>query len=800
MIKNIIKTAWRNLLHQKKTSIINIAGLSLGMTTAILIIIWVQNEIHYDNYHADANQIYRITNYMEVNKGNTWVWETSPYNYGAVIQKQIPEIEMVARIRDASWAPLIFRLHNQLYKEKKLAFVDSNWFNMFSYGIVAGNLNAFNENRYSLAITESKAKKYFGESDPIGQIMQVDSIGYTIQAVLKDNPVNSSFQYDFFVPVSAWQANPQNARNDAGWNNFMYLTFIKLHKKANIALVETKLSAILKANKDKSTAHSQLVKLPDMHFETNLQQSVIRHSDRKTVAIFSILALLLLLTASINYVNLTTARASLRAKEVSIRKIVGAAKWHLFWQFVTESFMISLLSLLLTLILITFCLPFFNILTDNHFTLVLTDPEILKILLGTIAFITILNGVYPAFLLSSFKPLNIFRGVSILNVKDHYFRKGLVILQFSISVMLIIGTIVIYRQMQLIQSKHDGYNKSQIVNISLPWKLFKGMPTPQQTSFMETIKQDLAKESSISEVSVADNNIINNTGLSSGGFDWDGREKDFDPPIARLSADADFPKMFNLQLKEGRWFRDHDKADEKGYVINETAAKELKIHTPLIGQRFVNGGDTGMIIGVVRDFNYKSIHDRIGPLIIYNEPYWRLNIFAKINPGQAANALHAIEKKWKTILPDTPFEYNFLDETFDKLYETDRKTAVMILTFSLIAAFISAMGLFGLAAFTTERRTKEVGIRKVLGASIKNIVVLLSKEFVYLVLLSILIAAPLAWLFMNKWLANFAYHITITPWIFLMAGIIAIIIALLTVSLQAIKAALTNPAKSLRTE
>lgn len=800
MPTNLLKTAWRSLMKQKKMTFINLAGLSIGMTAAILILQWVQNELSYDNYHAGANHIYRITNHLEVSPGDVWVWENSPLTYASSAQHDIPEIVSATNLMDASWSGISIIRNNEIFKETSCAYVDSNWFSLFHYDLLKGSLSDFAANPFSMAMTRSMAKKYFGNNDPIGQVLRIDTLNFTIKAVLEDNPTNSSFQYGILMPLSAYLSNQQNIKNSQGWNNFNFMTFVKLQQTASLATVQKKLTTLILKNKDKSKIKSTLTALPDIHFETDLQNSSLKHTDRKTVTIFSVLAILLLLTACINYVNLTTARASLRSKEVSIRKIVGAGKFQLFRQFMAESLLVSLLALGITILLSWLCLPFFNRLTDNHFNLSLTESGLWKVLLGTLAFTTILNGVYPALLLASFKPLHVLRGNAFLKFKDGYFRKALVVLQFSITIMLISGTIVIYRQLIFIQKSNSSYNKAQIMNVTVPWRALKGKTDEAKNSFMNTFKQDLLSLNMIQSVAVSDAGIINNTSMSSGGSDWAGRSKDFNPSIVRISTDADFPKMFHLELAQGRWYRDNDKADEHGFILNETAVNDLHIQKPVIGQWFVASGDSGTIIGVVKDFHYKSLHEKIGPMVMYNIPGWRYNIFIQVQPQQADKAIAAVKSLWRQRLPAFPYEYTFLDESFNKLYRDDTRIAQLILIFSLIAIFISALGLFGLAAFTAEKRTKEIGVRKVLGASIISIVRLLSSESLQLILLSSLIAFPVAWFAMSKWLNNFAYRVPLSIWFFAISAMMALLVALLTVGMQATRAAMVNPAKSLRTE
>jgi ABC-type antimicrobial peptide transport system permease subunit len=486
----------------------------------------------------------------------------------------------------------------------------------------------------------------------------------------------------------------------------------------------------------------------------------------------------------------------MRAKEVSIRKMTGANRSDLFLQFVAESVMISLLSLITTLILVQICLPVFNELTGRTFVLPLTSTGLWQVLAVTLLASLILNSIYPALLLSSFKPLNVFRGNTVLKVKDSSFRKGLVILQFTVSVILIAGTIIIYRQMQYIQKSNPGYNRSQVISFVMPTADFSG----NKVSMMQAMKNDLLSQSSIESVTTSNQPIVDIGSMCGGCADWPGRDTSYNPKIAQLSVDADFQKTMQLEMKEGKWFSVDNAAFSQGFILNETAVKEFKLHSPVTGQRFIFKGDTSEVIGVVKDFNYKSKHEKIGPLIVFNSPNWRRHFSVRIAAKSASAGLSNIIKVWNKYVAESPLEYTFLDDTFNNLYKEDQKSSALVLVFAIIAVFISGLGLFSLATFEAEKRTKEIGVRKVLGATVPGIATLLSKDFIKLVCIAILIASPIAWWAMNKWIQNFAYRIHLSWWIFLAAGIIAVVIALITVSFQAIKAAMANPVKSLRTE
>ncbi len=799
MIKNYFKTAFRSLWKNKAAGAINLFGLSIGMTAAVFIFLWVQNEMNFDSYHPGKENIYRITNTIQVSKEEAWVWEASPMLMAENAVKEIPAIQKTARVIINTWGGPVLNVDHKLFAEKTSAWVDKSWFNMFHYDFITGSVAAFAKDPFSVILTASKAKKYFGDAAATGQIIRMDTVNYTVQGVVKDNPVNSSFQFDVLLQMDGRLSDPGVRKNDETWNNFGYITFVQLRQDANVPLVETKLNEIVDKNRTNDNDKVSLQPLTGMYFANNLQSSEMQHGNKKTTYIFSMLGLLLLITACINYVNLTTAKASLRAKEVSIRKIVGAYRKHLFFQFIAESLTMSLLSLIITIVLIQLCLPVFNTLTERHFELPLSSINMWKVLLGTLFIATLLNGVYPAVLLSSFQPLNVFRGKSILKVRDGSIRKGLVVFQFSLSMVLILGTIVIYRQMEFIQTANPGYNVSQVMALQVPYHAYGPLKANTRKDFFAAIKQELQSQSSIAMVSSGNSEIVNVTSASSGNADWDGRDTLFNPTIGRLSIDQQFPVMFQLQLKEGAWFKPGTE-NSKDYILNETAAATFNMHQPIIGQRFTWGGDTGKVAGIVKDFHYKSMHEKIGPMVLTNNDGSDSYFFIKMAPGNVSKAINAAQGVWSKHIPDEPFQYTFLDESFNNLYKADIRTSRLVFIFSAIAVIIAALGLFALAAFTAEQRTKEIGIRKVLGASVSQIAGLLSKDFIKLVLIAIVLASPLAWWAMNKWLQDFAYRINISAWIFIIAGSLALLVALLSVSMQAIKAAMANPVKNLRTE
>ena len=800
MLRNYFKSAFRSLWKTRTTSFINIFGLAVGMAAAVFIFLWVQNEASFDSFHTEKEQVYRITCDIAINADEQWKWENAPMMMAETALREIPEVEQASRVMINNWGGPVLNINNKLYDEKTSAWVDKNWFNIFSYDFIAGNAAGFAQDPFSIILTASKAKKFFGNAEAVGQVIKVDTTNYTVKAVIKDNPINSSFQFDILLQMGGRLADPNTYRNDLTWNNFGYITFLKLRKDASVTQVIAGLNNIVKKNRpgnDNTTI--RLMPLKDLYFEEDLQSSAMPKGTEKTVYIFSILGILLLLTACINYVNLTTAKASLRAKEVSVRKIIGADRSSLFAQFITESLTVSLFALFFTVVLLILGLPLFNDITGKSFEISLSSFAVWKVLTGTLLFAAVLNGIYPALLLSSFKPLNVFRGVSVLKLNDGAVRKGLVVFQFALSTVLIAGAMVIYRQLNYIQTTNPGYNVSQVMSVEVPYPAYAKLKGEELGMFFQTFKNELRRQPGVMGVSGGSDDITNVQSYSSGNADWDGRDTLFNPSIARLSVDADFRTMFKLQLADGRWFTT-GKDDERNYILNETAVAQFNMHKPVVGQRFTWGGDTGHVVGVVKDFHYKSLHDKIGPMVLMSETQRSSHLFVKVSPGSIPATVSAVQSVWASLVPTQPFHYTFLDDSFNVLYSKDIQTSQLILIFSFIAVIIAALGLFALAAFTAEQRTKEIGIRKVLGASVQQITTLLSKDFVVLVCVAIVIATPLAWWAMNNWLQDFAYRIDLGFGIFLSSAAVAIFIALLSVSYQAIKAAIANPANSLRTE
>jgi putative ABC transport system permease protein len=794
MIKNFLRTTFRTLTRNATTSVLNIIGLAVGMTAAILIFLWVDNELTFDSYHPDTSRIYRLTTHYT---SSGWVWATNSLPLAQHLD--LPAITAKTSIKPAYQT--IMRLGNEPVLEKTGAYVDSSWFSFFHYDFIAGGPASFIHHPFSLILTQSKAKKYFGDKDPMGRFLRIGPTPYQVAGIIRDNPANSSFQFDILLPIDALLADSNDRREALSWGNYNFHTFVKLKPTANPAALGPAITGIMHRNAPITGDNTiSLSALKELHFETETSNDPAPHINRKNVYIFSILGVFLLLIACINYVNLTTARASMRAKEVGIRKIVGAGKASLFGQFLLESLTISILSLACTLLFVQLALPLFRQLTATNIRAPFANPETWKIIGGTLLTATLLNGIYPALLLSSFRPLNVLKGAINLKFKDVSLRKGLVILQFTFSIVLIASTILIQRQLYYIQHTNPGYDRSQLFTFRIPWQSIGGKTEDGTRATATGIKQRLLSYPSVAAVSFAGGSIVDMGNANEGSANWDGKDPHFVPVVFQFGADENFKKITALEMQQGRWFDPRQHTDQHNFILNETAINRFNIRRPVIGQNFYFQGDTGRIIGIVKDFHYGSLHDAIAPFVILDRPSWQTTAYIKTVPGKTAEALAAARTIWSQLVPDKPFDYAFLDEDFDNLYKADTRTSTLILLFSVIAILISCLGLLGLASFTARARTKEIGIRKVLGATVANILTLLSRDLIRLVLLSIGIATPIAWWAMHSWLQDFAYHIPLNPWVFVGAGLLAVLIAVLTVASQSIRAATANPVKNLRTE
>ncbi len=795
MLKNYFKIAWRNLKANKFYSFINISGLAIGLATGIILLLWVQNELSYDKFNRDYENIYRLSAHFKANgKGVTWEGVPGPL---AIFAKNIPQVKSIVRITGGG--NLTFASGNQknIMSDNKTVFADSNFLSMFDFKLLEGDKKDLFPNINSVIVTQSTAKKFFGKSDPIGKILTLISnknIGFTVTGVLQDFPHNSSLRYDVIIPMG-YYAQEFTARGgngnwktiDADLGDYAFSTFVKLLPGSSPVKVGNDFSSLYKdARNGSSTTLFKLENLGDIH----LISADSNVSDLRTVQIFMLVAILLLLIAGINYVNMSTARSLIRVKEVSIRKIVGADKRQLFFQFFAETFLLFCFAIVLAFVLIELLMPMYNYITGEVLYYSLSNFAVWQITGYAVVGTLLAASIYPAVFLSSFKPIQSLKGKTGSGKGTALFRKMLVVFQFAVSVILIVSTFVIGSQLNYVRNKNLGYDKSYVFTVSLSENAIK---------HMTVIKNELKNQPGI--VNVAQSSIYDmaELGDATGDLDWPGKSPNNNIIITQAAIGKDFIPTMKIHFLEGGNFAGNA-ADSSHYIVNETAVKAMGLKPPYVGQQISFHLRKGTIIGVVKDFNFESLKVKISPLLFYSWK-WKGNfLFVRTTAKDAQHAIAAVKEQYDKYAGSTPFSYNFLDAQFAKLYESDQQTGTLFNMFASIAICISCLGLMGLTTFMAQRRTKEIGVRKVLGAGVPGIITLISMDYLKLVVIAIVIAIPFAWWSMNEWLQNFAYRIKMGMDIFLLAATLTMAIAIATISWQSVKAAFANPVKSLRYE
>lgn len=791
MFKNYFKTAWRSLWKSKFYSALNISGLAVGLATGIMLLLWVQNEFSYDKFHKDYQNIYQLSSHFKSN-GEELAWNGVPGPL-AVYAKSIPDVTSVVRIGSEFDQNLSNKEKKKVFDGNVIAYADSNFFSMFSFPLLKGNKTTVFPNNNSVVLTQTTAQKLFGDEDAMGKTIWFKKEYFTVTGILQDFPENSSIHYDAIFPMGFYaQQFTANGGNgdwktiDEDVGDYSFTTFVKLQPNTNAAKINDAFTkAYKKARNGESETSFKLQNIGSIH----LISSDGNTSALKMVQIFMLVVILLLTIASINYVNLSTARSLIRAKEVSIRKIIGAKKQQLFFQFTMETILVFCFAAVLAIVLIFLLMPLYNIISGKTLSFNFSDIDVWKAAGLAILATLIASGIYPAFLLSSFKPVEALKGKVSSGIGIASFRKALVVFQFAISVILLVCTIIMSNQMKFIKNKDVGYDKSYVFSVPL---------TQEVVDHIDAVKSELQKQPGILNVATSDAYDISNIASSSGDIDWAGKPAKGNLMITQVTADKDFIPAMKIKFIEGSNFTGMP-SDSAHYILNETAVKQMGLKAPYVGQEIGFHAWKGTIIGVVKDFNFKSLKEKISPLLFFTR--WKGNIlYIRTTAANAQQAIAAAENQYKKYAGDSPFGYNFLDKSFEAQYKSDQRASALFNVFAGIAIFISCLGLFGLATYTAQVKTKEIGIRKVLGASVGGIVQLISQDFLKLVIIAIIIAIPVAWWAMSKWLESFEYRVNISWWVFAFAGISALLIALVTISFQAIKAAITNPVKSLRTE
>lgn len=781
MFKNYFKTAFRTLVKNKSYSIINIAGLAVSSAAVILLMLWVWDELSYDKMHSEGARTYITT--ATLGAEQTDVWEVSPATLAVFGKEEIPAIEMAARVTYEF--DRVVEFEDNRFQEK-VVYVDADFFSMFDFPWIAGDVGQPFPTLNSVVIDQPLAEKYFGDADPMGKVIQVgDDERFTVAGVIEEMPTNSSLQFQILLPLEQRiQQNPYIAKD---WGNFDYTTYFRLKENADATKVCKQLAELHVNNnlhekavlKDLSYGLMPIEKMHLYGFNQRIQQ----------VQIFIIVAFVTLLIACINYVNLVTARAARRGKEVSIRKVIGANRMNLFWQFICESFVLFCISLLIALGIVYFSVPAYNELSGKSLTFSLLDGRLWVLLLGSVVSILSLAGIYPAFMLTRLKPALALKGMMPGFAKNISFRKVLVIVQFACSVVLIISTFVIGKQLSYVRQMELGYNQENVFNI-------RGYNLVER---YDAIKQQLLSKPGITGVTIA-SAPFNNFTSSTSGIHWDGKPKSMDQfLINQLSVDRDFLDVMGMELSIGEGFTGTP-ADSTHYIINETALKQMGFEDP-IGQNIYYQGQLGTIVGVAKDFHFRDMTKKIAPLIMVMDPErgWS-EIYIRTTAKDARSAIAVTEELWDRYNPAYEYKYTFMEENFDEMYREDIRTGTIFNIFAGIAILISCLGLFGLVTYTAETKVKEIGIRKTLGASVSSIILLISKDFMMLIGLSFFISFPLAWWIMNKWLDGYAYKTNVSAWLFLLAALVAMVIAAVTIWFKASQAAKANPIKAIATE
>ena len=785
MIHNYLKTTFRNLWKNKGFTFLNIFGLGIGIACASLIFLWVEDEINFNNYFSNKENLYKIKD-SQTYDGTTFTFDATPGPLAAGIKTEIPGIKNTAR---SSWEQQsLFSLGDKNIYERGM-YVDSSFLKMFQLEFVQGNAGTAFQQLHSLVITEKMAHKFFGNDNAIGKSLRVDNnASSVVTGVIKDLPESVSFQFEWLAPFKIFE-NQNNWLQS--WRNNGVLTYVELQPGADTKAINRKLYNYVQSKARDAEAKMSIYPMSRWRLYDSWKDGKEVPGRIRYVHLFSLIAWIILLIACINFMNLSTARSEKRAREVGVRKVLGAAKSKLVGQFIGESVIMALISAVVAVCIIFAVLPAFNSLVEKQLSIRLFQPLHISALLAIALACGLVAGSYPAFYLSSFNPVAVLKGIRIkMNGSAGFIRKGLVVVQFSISIILIISTIIIYKQINHAKNRSLGYDKENLIYLPLQGKL---------KEHFNAVKNDLVQTGVVKDAALSQSTVLQ-LGSNTGDFQWQGKDPDKQVLITVESVSPEYTATMGMRIEKGRNFYDDLKSDSGNIIINQTLAKIIGDKN-IIGSLITNGDNKFTVVGVIGDFVYNNLYSPSSPLILFPDTSGTNFLTIRLKKtSNVAGALAKVENVIKANNPGFPFDYKFVDDQFDQFFKTEMLIGKLASVFAFLAIFISCLGLFGLAAYTAERRTKEIGIRKVLGASAKGLAGLLSKEFLILVMISCLIAFPIAWWMMHNWLEGYEYRIPISWPIFLVAGLLAMLIALFTVSVQAIKAALANPIQSLRSE
>ncbi len=802
MLWNYLKIALRGLRKHLGYSLVNLVGLGLGIACCVLILLYVQDERSYDRYHENAERIYRIVEYIGGEGGGEHS-ASAPIPVGQALEENFPHlVEHAIRFFDFQ-APTLALAYGEetKFNEPRLYFVDSAVFEVFSFELLRGNPESALAEPNTIVLTEAMARKYFGDEDPMGKVLRFEEEQFlTVTGVLREVPHNAHFQFDFLASFSSLeQLLPRGLRENWYWNPAW--TYVLLPEGTSPQTLAAQFPDFVQANFPnviKADVEIQLQPLTRIHLHSNLDYEIEPNGSMANIYIFSAIALLVLLIACINFMNLATARSAKRAREVGVRKVLGARRRQLVRQFLFEALLLTALAVILGVALVFTALPVFNTFTEKSISLDLLNGSIWLGLLTVTLIVGILAGIYPAFVLSAFQPVRVLKSSVSSGTGGWGLRKVLVVAQFSLSIALIAGTIIAYHQLRHLVSADVGFDREQVVMLPV-------IRSPLAPNY-ETFKDELLEHSGVRGVTALEE--VLGAKHQTGNFQWEGMTES--RLFARLFVRHDFTRAFGVQMSAGRDYDEAFETDQReSLVINKAMARQMG-WTPeeAVGKRYYGGDNepAGRIIGVTEDFHFTSLHQPVQPLVLpLNTFPGAFNLFIKyvavrLAPGDVPGSMAHVEEVWQRIVPSRPFEYFFLDESLDRLYKAEADMGRIAGAFALFALLVACLGLFGLASYMAEQRTREIGVRKVMGASVNSIVVLMTREFLQLVLIAFVLAVPLAYVAADRWLDGFAYSIDIAWWVFLLAGAAALGIALLTVSFQSIRAAMVDPVKALRYE
>lgn len=789
MFQNYIKIAIRNIIKSKGYSFLNIFGIAIALTCVLLILLWVQDELSWDSFQKNVDSICLVEQDQPTSRGNFHV-RVTPFPMGPALKKEIPEIKNSARY---GFPGTILMKHNdEAFYENEVQCVDPAFLKMFTYNLIKGDMETFFTQPSSVIITEDVAEKYFGNADPVGKTITLNNkYPFTVTGVIQNIPHNTNLKFDILISFDFMKTI--GLYSDSWSANEIY-TWVQLNDNADLSVVNKKITKLRgqhasAQNSGGSHITFNLMPLKDMRLYARFGYGESLGTIQ-TIYIFTIIAVFILIIACINYINLSTARAAKRYKEIGLRKVVGAERKNIVSQFYIESFLLIFLAVLFSLALIELLIPSFNRLSGKNFSGdILLQPVFLIGVLAVALITGFLSGTYPALFLSAFSPNRVLKGKNQFSGKSSILRKSLVVFQFALSVILITGTIVMLKQLEFLRNKNLGYDKEQLIYLPLNSETKKSY---------SLLKENLGKSPDILGVT-GTYQVPTMMNENAGGAEWDGKDPNFKPKIGYAAIDYDYFKTMKIHLNEGRVYsREFATDSTKAVMINEELAKMIS-NKSVVGKRFSWVND-GIIIGVIKDFSYEKVQKAIAPLAIYLMPRDVNFAVARLAPGNITQSLEHVKEIWQETYHDLPLEYRFFDEDFAKMFQADEQMMSVFSYATFFAIVVACLGLFGLAAFISELRTKEIGIRKVLGASISGITFMLSKEFILWVIASNIIAWPVSYFIMNRWLENFAYRTEMNVWVFILSAFIALLIALITVISQTIKAATANPVESLRYE